>query len=342
MAEHDNVRLAAACHCGKPARVNLGRGPKPKTCEDHSRPIRPQLEKKECPACRGFFTPVKREQSYCTRECGRRTRRGSKPRQMWKHSCKHCGDAFESIAEEADYCASRCKLAAWKLKNLERVRAHRLAAPPRINPPKLLCAYFTGHCEMCGCAWGGRAKRVNCKSCQSLIRKKAACDAAKIVSLARHRAQGKVVRCSECTAGFCPLYGASHCTLCDVCAKARFRESQKVGKKRRNARIRGASVGEPVHRLKVFARDGWLCQLCGIQTPRELMGSMAQNAPELDHINPVSRGGAHSTENTQCLCRSCNGWKSDRTMAEVVALLEGGHHKFTAFHQHTDLFTQQT
>ena len=34
-------------------------------------------------------------------------------------------------------------------------------------------------------------------------------------------------------------------------------------------------------------------------------------SPELDHIHPVSKGGAHSYANTQCLCRQCNAGKSD-------------------------------
>ena len=318
MAEHEYVRLAAACHCGKPARLNLGRGPKPKTCEDHAKAARQEPAAKECPACRGFFTPSSSKQNFCSQTCARRTRRGSKPRQMWAHKCKHCGDGFESRAEDAMYCGQRCKLAAWRVGNPEKNKVLRSK-----QSPKLLCAYFAGHCSTCGCAVGGKLRQVDCLSCRKSRSRSAAREASKTLAIAKHRVLGRVVLCVECAGEFCPLYGASHCTLCDVCAKARAREAQKVGKKRRDARIRGASTGEPVYRLRVFARDGWKCKLCGIVTPRELMGSMAHNAPELDHIDPVSKGGAHTNANTQCLCRSCNGWKSDRTMAEVMALLEG-------------------
>lgn len=73
----------------------------------------------------------------------------------------------------------------------------------------------------------------------------------------------------------------------------------------------------------VLARDGWKCQACGIDTPESLRGRWVHNAPEIDHIEPVSRGGDHSQANTQCLCRSCNNLKKDRTMAEFLDWLAG-------------------
>lgn len=69
----------------------------------------------------------------------------------------------------------------------------------------------------------------------------------------------------------------------------------------------------------VFDRDGWLCRACSIPTPKELRGEYAHNSPELDHVIPLSRGGDHSFENTQCLCRSCNLLKRNRTMNEFVS-----------------------
>ena len=48
------------------------------------------------------------------------------------------------------------------------------------------------------------------------------------------------------------------------------------------------------------------CQICGIDTPKELRGSANHNAPELDHKIPMSKGGPHSPENLQCSCRKCN------------------------------------
>lgn len=67
--------------------------------------------------------------------------------------------------------------------------------------------------------------------------------------------------------------------------------------------------GERFDPYSVFDRDGWVCQLCGCDTPRSHRGTLQGNAPELDHIVPLARGGVHSQANTQCACRACNGAK---------------------------------
>lgn len=69
---------------------------------------------------------------------------------------------------------------------------------------------------------------------------------------------------------------------------------------------------EYVNPFKVFERDGWRCQICGKPTPRSRRGTLHPNAPELDHIVPISKGGPHAYANTQCACRACNIEKGDR------------------------------
>jgi 5-methylcytosine-specific restriction endonuclease McrA len=74
---------------------------------------------------------------------------------------------------------------------------------------------------------------------------------------------------------------------------------------------------QEVDPYKVFERAGWKCENCGIKTPKELRGSYNDNAPELDHIIPVSLDGVHSYTNTQCLCRKCNREKSNRLIGQL-------------------------
>lgn len=68
--------------------------------------------------------------------------------------------------------------------------------------------------------------------------------------------------------------------------------------------------------LQVLERDGWLCQACGEDTPQYLRGTIHPQAPEVDHIYPVSRGGTHEMHNLQCLCKRCNISKFNMTMEE--------------------------
>ncbi|WP_369913890.1 HNH endonuclease [Xanthomonas sp. NCPPB 3005] len=56
----------------------------------------------------------------------------------------------------------------------------------------------------------------------------------------------------------------------------------------------------------MFEAEGWCCYLCGCDTPRELMGSAEPNAPELEHVIPLSKGGTHTRDNVRCACRACN------------------------------------
>ena len=72
------------------------------------------------------------------------------------------------------------------------------------------------------------------------------------------------------------------------------------GKERRGRRYREA------HRRAQNNR----CRLCGVEMDTENSHVATPTACTLDHIVPLSHGGAHSFENTQALCWTCNMTKS--------------------------------
>jgi 5-methylcytosine-specific restriction endonuclease McrA len=115
----------------------------------------------------------------------------------------------------------------------------------------------------------------------------------------------------------CVVCGVEHHrrykTCSNVCAEHLYRDTRKRWKTKRRSRERAAVV-EDVSRLMVFQRDSWRCRACMAATPQRLMGTLEDDAPELDHIVPLSRGGVHSYANTQCLCRVCNILKGDKLM----------------------------
>ena len=56
--------------------------------------------------------------------------------------------------------------------------------------------------------------------------------------------------------------------------------------------------------------QGHKCALC--------KADLKKVKPHLDHITPLSKGGAHETGNLQVLCRSCNLQKKDKDPIEFA------------------------
>ena len=61
-------------------------------------------------------------------------------------------------------------------------------------------------------------------------------------------------------------------------------------------------------RFEVFKRDSFTCQYCGKSAPDVVL--------EVDHINPVSKGGDNDLLNLITSCRDCNRGKSDRELSD--------------------------
>lgn len=70
-------------------------------------------------------------------------------------------------------------------------------------------------------------------------------------------------------------------------------------------RVRGSEDRPPLSRTMVFARDRHVCAYCG--------GRFGQSALEMEHVTPMSRGGATVWQNVVSACRACNQRKGNRT-----------------------------
>jgi len=66
-----------------------------------------------------------------------------------------------------------------------------------------------------------------------------------------------------------------------------------------------ARTGLTVNRFKIFERDNFTCQYCGV-TPKD--GAKLH----VDHIIPVDKGGDNSESNLITSCQRCNAEKHDR------------------------------
>ena len=87
---------------------------------------------------------------------------------------------------------------------------------------------------------------------------------------------------------------------------------------KRRALKAGSSAGPAFSNATVFERDGWVCGLCDEPVPRDAVWPDPLSA-SLDHIVPLSRGGAHSLENSQLTHLACNVRKGAREDVSVMA-----------------------
>jgi len=87
---------------------------------------------------------------------------------------------------------------------------------------------------------------------------------------------------------------------------------------------RAAAVNTDEHEdfdpADIFDRDGWRCGLCGKPVRKDYQWPDPR-ARSLDHILPLSKGGAHTRANVQLAHLRCNWSKNDRVEAVQLRLV---------------------
>lgn len=181
-------------------------------------------------------------------------------------------------------------------------REAKAAEPKPVKPPRIV------ECATCKTAFSTRGAKKYCSP---------ACRPA--IPSAVH---AQTLKCRECGVAFQQMtYDGRPGVYCgDVCRDAVARRTRGIQRSKRKARVRNATI-ENVDPIKVFEHDHWTCMICVKPTPKEKRGTIELDAPELDHIVPLAKGGAHSYANTQTLCRSCNMKKSDTLVPSLRDLL---------------------
>jgi 5-methylcytosine-specific restriction endonuclease McrA len=76
---------------------------------------------------------------------------------------------------------------------------------------------------------------------------------------------------------------------------------------RRRALRRGA-VTERFRKAEIYERDRWICQLCHTKITKR----SGPDGPSIDHVIPLSKGGAHTRQNVVTAHLHCNTSKNNR------------------------------
>lgn len=221
-----------------------------------------------------------------------------------KHKCEICGNEFQHRFNSANRCCSRA--CGFELRGREQ----------RASAKKYLCNMPPAPktCAVCGSLFISIIPKA--KYCSRDCKTRAAMKA-------KHPEYYSTRTCIVCGKLFNKDYGRN--TARNACSEEcnmihkqnQSKRFRRIAKGKRKALTRGARA-ESVDPIAVFNRDGWKCQICGCKTPQRFRGTYRGNAPELDHIVPLSRGGAHTYLNTQCACRKCNGEKSNTVYGQTL------------------------
>jgi 5-methylcytosine-specific restriction endonuclease McrA len=119
------------------------------------------------------------------------------------------------------------------------------------------------------------------------------------------------------------LRGRKHPKDCNHCASiqgdgnGRWNDGASQKSVRRRLRP-GARFDSSITRRGLLSRDGWRCQICGDAIPDVTWPTESYlDYGTVDHILPLSEGGAHTWENVQAAHFRCNSqrWYASRRSA---------------------------
>ena len=288
------------------------------------------MKQPTCGWCRGPLTPPQRK--WCSDTCRAKFnyhRDVEASRARWRESYR--SPAFEPVAEfmcagcgircvpgenvglRADkFCSAKCRKTLHRQENRERYRTLNAAwakkHPKHPKQPPIATRLAWVVCCACDNAvvinprvgrplggWRKDAKRWHCPSCPWWHDNQP-----------NSWTMGRCRRCGDNWVHRDARGDAAYCS--SRCANADVKDAR---------RLLVPDLSRP-RRYAVFERDEWRCQLCGDMTRKDqarLLGGKdyLPNAPTIDHIVPVSKGGTNDEANLQTAHWSCNSAKSDGT-----------------------------
>lgn len=110
--------------------------------------------------------------------------------------------------------------------------------------------------------------------------------------------------------GLCNMHYKATLRAAGLVKSQPWDDRRRANHQKRRALKKGANA-EHIVALEVFERDGWTCGICSGAVDPECAYPDPMSA-SLDHILPLSMGGAHSLANTQLAHLGCNVRKGAR------------------------------
>lgn len=227
-------------------------------------------------------------------------------------SCIVCAKPFTHITKRGRYarlCSASCRV---KRRREQRGTKHYARKVHHRRCLECRAPYTTTNSQSACCG----------DKCSNLRRKRLS-DATRTVN-AQARLTRKCQRCAETFVMPRPsaaalrgevrsgLYCSRRCAN-DGIEYASRGDARRARKHRRRARVR-CLPSERFAPSEIFERDGWRCGVCLCSVDGALAYPNPMSA-SLDHVIPLSKGGAHTRDNTQCAHLQCNVAKGAKLAA---------------------------
>lgn len=251
---------------------------------------------KNCELCGTAFEPRVpargNPQRFCSGTC--RERAGDKrsrsrnrlDRTIEIQNCKRCGNTFTQpqVGAPKKYCSQKCLL-----------KTHYVARKQ---------IYETKACSLCASIYLAQIdeKSPYCsKRCRGFVREKWPRSVKRKTSEVRPDG----LTCDECTK---PLWASGKCASHYNTKIRRISGERYPSNHRDRARWWGVEY-RAFNIRKMFEESNWICGIC--LEPVDPNTDDPRWRASVDHIIPMSRGGAHVRENCQLAHVSCNSKKRD-------------------------------
>ncbi len=132
--------------------------------------------------------------------------------------------------------------------------------------------------------------------------------------------------CAFCSQPFAVPWGSKRKRFCSTSCAALYGNALRYadhihvprGKGHRGRAQRYGVAYEAIKPEAVYARDAWQCKLCGDPVDPDTKWPHPLSA-SVDHVVPMSEGGAHLWTNVQCAHLRCNILKGASTDARSAA-----------------------
>ena len=140
----------------------------------------------------------------------------------------------------------------------------------------------------------------------------------------REREKARDIKCTQLQMNVCPVCGTvtTNPVYCSIVCRNRM--NNRVKETRRRVKINAQMVDKDITLEALYIRDGGRCYMCGKSCDWNdfiYMGEtkvVGTSYPSVDHVIPLSKGGAHAWSNVRLACKGCNQVKGDDIYSPLV------------------------